>query len=196
MGSEQIIIRVFGEPRPFPKKETGKHGIPFDQDYRTKKCPVTGKLIKYDKGYKRRWMTLVTNTVLNHMAKHRLRPFPKNHPVAMSCLFFITKAPSCKLELPSQAPDFDNFAYAIWNAIKRSPSKKIGRIRVPGRYPNGVLVYEDDQIIWTLEGNGVLWATEGHPPGVIIRVESVAGRSVEFYRIADQMESGVASEVA
>lgn len=170
-----IQIRVYGEPQPFPKTHTAEIErpgqksllVPVATDYRVRKNPFTGKPEKYDRGYKRRWMKLVTETVDRFMFDQNIQPFPKNHPVAMSCLFFLTKAPSCKLLYPSQIPDEDNLVYAVRNALKRTQSKK-GR---PGRYPKGVLYYEDDQIIWRVGPEGKLWATEKEPPGVLITVQ-------------------------
>jgi len=167
---EQLIrIRVVGEPQPFPKKEVMQFGnrlIPTDRDYRTRKNPHTGKVEKYDRGYKRRWMELCRTTALAVMEAHGKRPFPKNHPVAMGCLFFLTRSPTCKLLTPSQAPDQDNLEYAIRNALKRTPSKR-GR---DGLYPKGVCFYDDDQIVWRALPDGMLWAQSGNPPGVLITI--------------------------
>lgn len=172
---ERIQIRVFGQAQPFPKTHTAKikrPGMdpilrPVDTDYRTRTNPHTGKVEKYDRGYKRKWMTLVTKTVDEYMFEHDLTPFPKNHPIAMGCLFFLTKAPRCKLIYPSQVPDEDNFLYAVRNALKRTPEKK-GK---PGRYPQGVLFYDDDQIVWHVGPEGKVWATNNNPPGVLITVQ-------------------------
>lgn len=172
---ERLQIRVYGEPQPFPKTHTAaieRPGqmarlVPVATDYRTRTNPHTGKKEKYDRGYKRRWMKLVTETVDRYMFDHNFEPFPMNHPIAMSCLFFLTKAPRCKLLYPSQTPDEDNLIYAVRNALKRTPAKK-GK---PGRYPNGVLFYDDDQIIWRVGAEGKVWATEDNSPGVLITVQ-------------------------
>lgn len=170
-----LQIRVYGEPQPFPKKEVGllrrRDGsvqlMPVDRDYRVRKNPVTGKPEKYDRGHKRLWMQFVGDVVAGSIRTRGLTPFPKNHPVAMGCLFFLSKSPSCKLLFPSQDPDYDNLEYAIFNALKRTPSKK----GTPGEYPNGTLFYEDNQIIWRVGPEGKLWATENEPPGVLITVQ-------------------------
>lgn len=169
-----IQIRVFGDPQPFPKKDIGilkRPGmeprlVPVDKDYRTQTDPLTRKVKKYDKGYKRAWMAHVAETVDKYMFDNNLKPFPKNHPVAMGLLFYLPKSKSCKLEFPSQAPDLDNLDYAVWNALKRTPKKK-GR---DGKYPNGILFYDDDQIITRLAPSGKNWASENDPPGVLISV--------------------------
>lgn len=165
-------IRVYGEPQPFPKKDVamvGKRMIPVDKDYRTRKNPITGKTEKYDRGYKRRWMEKVTRTVWSWMDKRGMEPYRPNHPIALGCLFFLTQPPSNRLQVPSQDPDLDNFEYAIWNALKRTPKKK-GR---DGAYPNGVLFYDDNQIISRVLPCAKLWATSECPPGVLITVVDV-----------------------
>ena len=172
---EPLQIRVYGEPQPFPKKEAVASGdykrtgriIFAAKDYRVRKNPVTGKPEKYDRGYKRRWMDQVARSVAGVLWDHNLTPFPKNHPVAMGCLFFLSKVPSCKLLLPSQDPDYDNLEYAVWNALKRTPAKK-GK---PGKHPNGILFYEDNQVVWRLQPSGKLWATQDIFPGVLITVQ-------------------------
>ena len=164
-----LKIRVYGEPQPVPKKHVAKVGnrlIPVDTDFQTRKNPVTGKIEKYNHGYKKRWQDHVRKTVLAFMAREALDPYPKNHPIALGTLFFITRAATNKLPFPSQAPDFDNYAYAIWNCLKRTPAKR-GR---PGRYSDGILFYDDDQIVWHLEPSGKLWATDDEPAGVLISV--------------------------
>jgi len=130
--------------------------------------PITRKVEKYDKGYKKRWVRFVQAGVLEFMRSRGLRPFPKNHPIAMGVLVFMPKAKSNKLLMPSISPDLDNMKYPIPNALKRTTKKK-GR---PGPYPDGILFYEDDQIVWTLQPDGMLWATESCPPGVLITVQS------------------------
>lgn len=114
------------------------------------------------------------------MEKFSLKPFPKNHPLGIGCLFFVKKAESNKLTFPSQTPDLDNFEYAIANALKRTP-KKNGR---DGKYPNGVLYYDDDQLIWRISPSGMLWATDEHPAGLILRIR-------DGYEIKDSIESEV-----
>jgi len=170
-----LQIRVYGEPQPFPKKEAVASGdykrtgriIFAAKDYRVRTNPVTGKPEKYDRGYKRRWMDQIARTVSDVLWDNQIMPFPKNHPVAMGCLFFLSKSPSCKLLLPSQDPDYDNLEYAIWNALKRTSAKK-GK---PGKHPDGILFYEDNQVVWRLQPSGKLWATENEPPGVLITVQ-------------------------
>jgi hypothetical protein len=58
--------------------------------------------------------------------------------------------------------------YAIRNALKRTKVKK-GK---PGPYPDGVLFWDDDQVVWRAGSEGMVWATEQHPPGVLITVQS------------------------
>ena len=170
---ELIRIRVLGEPQPFPKKDVamvGKRLVPVDHDYRERTNPHTRKIEKYDRGYKRRWMELCRTTALAVMRAQGRQPFPKNHPVAMGCLFFLTRAKSCKLPFPSQAPDQDNLEYAIRNALKRTPRHK-GR---DGPYPKGICFYDDDQIVWRALPDGMLWARPGNPPGVLITIYDFA----------------------
>lgn len=182
---DPIQIFVPGEPQPFPKTHTAiieRPGqkprlVPVATDYRTRTNPYTHKVEKYDRGYKAAWMKTVTQVVNRYMVDRDLNPFPKNHPVAMGCLFFLTKSPSCKLEFPSQDPDEDNLLYAIRNALKRTQKKKGGH----GKYPDGVLFYEDNQIVWILEPQGKIWATSAHPPGLIITVQNALSPRVRCY---------------
>lgn len=168
----KLTIRVYGEPRPFPKKKIGfRHDeerglVPtmINDDARMRRDPVTGKIHKCDRGYKKRWLKQVARSVSACMAMKHLDPFPKNHPIAIGCLFFVTKSKSCQLTYPSQAPDLDNFEYGIWNILKRTAR---------GPHPEGILFYEDDQIVWRLAPSGLLWADYNRPPGVIITVQSV-----------------------
>lgn len=170
-----LQIRVYGEPQPFPKKEAVASGdykrtgriIFAAKDYRVRINPVTGKKEKYDHGHKRRWMDQVARSVAGDLWDRQLTPFPKNHPVAMGCLFFLSKAPACKLLFPSQDPDYDNLEYAIFNALKRTPAKK-GK---SGKHPNGILFYEDNQVVWRLQPSGKLWTTQDISPGVLITVQ-------------------------
>ena len=168
-----IQIWVPGEPRVYPKLSAmpvmNKRGqiikmrnVPID--WRTRKNPITGRVEKYDKGYKRRWMNEVARAVKYQMTKNGIKPFEAKHPLALGLLFFITKAPSCKLEFPSQDPDYDNFCYAIWNTL--SASKKQA----------AVLWYDDNQIIFPLWPAGLLWATEDDPPGVLITCQCIHRR--------------------
>ncbi len=172
---EPTKIRVYGTPEPFPKKEMAViHGKPrmIARDYRTRKDPLgridpkTGKarIQKYDRGYKRRWMDHIVKTVLAYMARTSMDQFTKEYSLAMGCIFYIKKAKSCKLIFPRQKPDLDNYIYAIWNALGNTRNKT-----GPGKYPEGVLYYDDSQIVWKLP-EGEVWATEQEPPGVLISV--------------------------
>jgi Holliday junction resolvase RusA-like endonuclease len=170
-----VEFQVFGTPEPFPKKDVGIQTrgrgkprlVPVDKDYRTRKNPDTKKIEKFDHGYKRDWMRKVRQKVANLMQLYSLRPFPKNHPVAMGCLFFLKQADSNKLWLPSQDPDYDNLLYAIMNALKREPNKR--GVRNPR--PDGTLMYEDNQVVWQLSPSGMLWSTRDRQPGVVITVQ-------------------------
>lgn len=168
-------IRVYGTPEPFPKKELVVfNGVPrmIDRDYRTRKDPLgridpkTGKvkIEKYDRGYKRRWMDHIVQTTLAFMAKSAMDQFTEDYSLALGCIFYIKKAKSCKLWIPRQKPDLDNFVYAIWNALGNTRTKK-----KLGKYPEGVLYYDDSQIVWRL-AEGEVWATEQERPGVLISV--------------------------
>jgi len=189
-------IWVPGIPAPYPKKDVGIIGyggkcracgkpktqrlLPVDKDYRTRKDPITGKTQKWDKGYKRRWMALVKSTVSSYMSRHCLDPFPAKHPVAMGTLFFMPQAKGNKLPYPSQKPDLDNLRYSIWNALgKDSKSKK----RADGiMIDNGTLYYDDSQIVWTLSPDGMLWASDRFPSGVLITAcsaDRVSDRIIE-----------------
>lgn len=165
---EPTRIRVYGPPQVYPKKELGVVNgkpMPIDRDYRTRKNPITGNTDKYDKGYKRRWMDHVAKTVLAFMARTSMDPYAANHPIAMGCLFYMPKTKACKLSMPSQKPDLDNMAYAVWNALGNTQTKK-----KLGKYPEGVLYYDDNQIVWQLQPSGMVWATEQEPLGVLISV--------------------------
>ena len=180
---DRRIHRVWvpGEPQPAPKKDVAKitdrdgkeRLVPIDHDYRTKQDPSgaidpkTGKvrIIKYDRGYKGRWVKHVTSTVQLYMIRNRLDPYPQSHPIAMGSLFFVPQAKGNGKIFPSQPPDQDNFEYAVRNALKRTPAKKRG---MESTNPTGVLYYEDDQPVWRLLPDGKLWASEANPPGVLI----------------------------
>lgn len=189
----KVQIRVYGEPQPAPKKDlclSGKVPRVMNLDYRTKTDPITGQKIKYLHGYKRRWLEHVRRSVLVFMAKHSLSPYPKREPIAIGCLFFLTQVDSNTKIFPAQPPDEDNFDYAIKNALKRTPKKK-GQ---PGPFPNGVLYYDDDQIVWRLQPAGKLWATEENPPGVLITVAKLTDiheelREYDPYRKCGKQES-------
>ena len=174
---ERVInVRIYGVPESFPKKDiaivNGKRRL-IDKDYRTRKDPVTKKVTKYDRGYKARWARLVRSTVMLKMKVHGIEPFPKNHPIGLGCVFWLPKADSCKLEYPSQDPDLDNFSYSVWNALKRTPSKKVrGRV-VQGDHPKGILYWDDNQIVLRLP-ELKLWADEFNQPGVFISCVDLA----------------------
>ena len=169
-----IIFRVYGEPQPFPKKEIvprfGKGRIivgytMMARDYRTRTNPVTHKIEKYDRGYLARWKSHVQNMAKNWMEKNGATMFPRNYPVAIGTVFFITRSTSCKLDLPSQKPDWDNFEYAIRNAL------------------SGICYYDDNQPTWRLYPDGALWADNDNPPGVLIQIR-------DAYTIMDQIDAG------
>jgi len=163
-------IRVVGDPQPFPKKimsTRGKHSMLIDMDWRTRKVPGKIKPQRYDEGYKRQWMAHVARSVTQFMFDHNLEPFPRNHPVAIGTLFFMPKSKVCKLEFPSQKPDWDNMDYAINNALGNSRKKQ-----VLGLYPDGVLFWDDNQPVWRIEPDGMVWANEFNPPGVLISCQS------------------------
>ncbi len=173
-------IRVVGEPCPFPNKimvtrdkkgRTLKFPRMVDNDYRTRTNKITGDTEKWDKGYKRKWMDHVALSVDSFLFYNNLEPFPRNHPVAFGYFFFITKSKSCKLEFPSQDPDYDNLEYAINNALKTTAKTKKG-VKMPGKYPDGALFYDDNQPVWRIEPDGMVWATEQDPPGVLISCQS------------------------
>jgi hypothetical protein len=168
-------IRIYGEPQPFPKKETAivqtKHGkprlIPVDRDYRTRTDPETGRKVKYDRGHKRAWMDHVAKSVLAYMAEKGLDEFPQHHPVAIGTLFFVTQANGNKLPLPAQKPDEDNLDYAIKNALSAQKDR-------PGLY------HDDCQVVMRLMPSGMIWATKEEPPGVLITF-------ADFYDVHDQL---------
>ena len=165
-------VRIFGTPQPVAKDEMvvcksrdGRYTLHLiKRDYRVRTCKITGQKLKYDRGHKQAWMNLIRLDVWRYLENLKLRPFPKNHPVAWGTIFFLPKAKSNKLIVPSQPPDDDNFDYAVRNALKRTPAKR-GR---PGPYPDGTLYYEDDQITWRPWPGGLIWATDEHPPGLLI----------------------------
>lgn len=164
---EPTKIRVYGPPQVFPKKTINAKGrIPIlvDTDRRSRTNPYTKEIEYFDRGYKRRWMDHVRNTVLAFMARTSMDQFPAKHAIAMGCIFYVPKAATNKLWIPAQAPDLDNYAYAIWNALGNTKTNK-----TQGKYPEGVLYYDDSQIVWRLP-EGMVWATEQEPPGVLISV--------------------------
>lgn len=174
-----MMIRVFGEPRPWPKKLTGfrKMGdrtvpVPYTDDFRTRMVinPATGtkKKQRYDIGYKMRWFNHVRDCVRVWMEQNDRQPFDPHHPIALGCLFFVQKPKSSRLVYPTSTPDKDNLRYGIPNVLKRTPDIKAGKI--PGPYPDGVAFYDDSQDIWTANPDGVLWATQSNPPGVLITI--------------------------
>jgi len=107
---------------------------------------------------------LVGQTVEQQMFKQDLYPFPKGHPIAISYVFLRTRPPSNKSRLPVQTPDFDNFTYAVNNALKRPKDRK-GQLNP---HPEGILFYDDNQPICILEPTIVLWAKPSEPPGLIL----------------------------
>lgn len=174
-----MVIRVYGHPQPRPQVKAGtrKMGdrivpVPITDDYRTKTTthPITGRKIvtKFDRGYKMRWFHHVRECVQAWMFDNDREPFDPGHPVALGCLFFLQRAKSSRLVYPTGTPDFDNLKYGVPNVLKRTPDIKRGVI--PGPYPHGVAFYDDDQIIWTAYPDGVLWATQSNPPGVLITI--------------------------
>lgn len=174
-----MMIRIFGDPRPQPKLITGHKQIggrtvsfPLKQDFRKRTVvdPITGdkKMQRYDIGYCQRWFDHVRQNVLIWMEQNGRQPFEHHHPIALGCLFFIRKPKTSKLVYPTGTPDFDNLDYGITNILKRTPDIKRGKI--PGPHPEGVAFYDDDQVIWTANPDGVLWATQSNPPGVLITI--------------------------
>lgn len=173
-----MMIRVFGDPMPWPKKLAGsfmrgKKTIhhTYTDDFRTRRVTQpdgSTKTVQYDRGYKMRWFHHVRDNVLTWMEQNRRQPFAANHPIALGCLFFLRKARTSKFVYPTTTPDFDNLRYGIPNILKRTPDIKAGKI--PGPYPEGVAFYDDDQVIWTANPDGVLWATQSNPPGVLITI--------------------------
>lgn len=190
--TELVRFRVYGEPQPFPKKVMGKIKLPngmtvpmpVSRDFRERTNPHTGKKEKYDRGHKRKWMEFVREEVARQMFERDLEPFPANHPIAVGLLFFLTRSKSCKLLFPSQAPDGDNMDYAVWNALKTTKTKKRG----PGKYPDGVLYYDDCQIVWRLAPSGWLWANKINPPGVLITVQDALVIQDKIMRVAASPE--------
>lgn len=193
LGKDALMrIRVVGEPCPFPNKimvtrdkkgRTLKFPRMVDNDFRTRKNKITGEPEKWDKGYKRKWMDHVAASVEKFFFDNNLEPFPKNHPVAFGYFFFITKSKSCNLEFPSQDPDYDNLEYAINNALKTTAKTK-KKVRILGKHPEGVLFFDDNQPVWRIEPDGMVWANEFNPPGVLISCQSA-------YEYRDQINKWV-----
>lgn len=174
-----MMIRVYGEPRPWPKKlsrppfKRGGKDIyrTFTDDFRTKQVKQPDGSTKrktWDHGYKMRWFGHVRDCVRVWMEQNDRQPFQQHHPIALGCLFFVTKAKSSKLVYPTSTPDKDNLRYGIPNMLKRTPDIKAGKI--PGAYPEGVAFYDDSQDIWTANPDGILWATQSSPLGVLITI--------------------------
>lgn len=195
--SEVIRFRVFGEPREFPKKEIGfnpktQQPVILQRDFQTRKDPFTKKTIRYNKGYKAAWTKEVQRQVLESMRRLKLEPFPRHHPIAMGCLFFLTPSDSNKRPSPTIAPDLDNYEYAVWNALGRS-QKRTDKYK---QYPKGILFYDDSQIVSRLLPCAKLWsnpAVEYARPGLIISVadaspNSIIGRSLMDMRYLEVHE--------
>ena len=102
-----MMIRVYGEPRPWPKKlarsfKRGNKTInkTFNDDFRTKQVKQPDGSIKkktFDRGYKMQWFNHVRDNVLIWMEQNGRQPFERHHPIALGCLFFVTKAKSSQL---------------------------------------------------------------------------------------------------
>lgn len=175
-------IWVPGEPQPFPKKELAPMIVryplndpsqwkavarPIDRDYRTRKNRLTGKTEKFDKGHKRAWMDHVADVAHAWMEQRGWQAYPAGFPVAMGCLFFLTRAESNNTLLPAQVPDEDNLLYAVRNALKSTRPRGKGSNN-PGPYPDGILFRDDDQIVAQVGPVGKRWADDAFPPGVLI----------------------------
>ncbi len=195
--SGDMVIRVYGTARPWPKVQTGykeRKGkivpIPLKKDFRTRTVtdPWTGEKStqRHDRGYKMRWFEHVRENVLIWMREHERQPFERNHPVAIGCLFFVQKPKSSQLPYPTCTPDLDNYRYGIPNMLKRTPDIKRGV--VPGPYPEGVAFYDDDQVIWAASPDGMLWASQANPPGVLITIIDLIQRPdpLEWGRAIDK----------
>lgn len=174
-----MVIRVYGQPESWPKVITGTReagGRTFattvkkDWRERTVTNPITKvkRKQRFDRGYKMRWFYHVRECVQAWMFDNDREPFDPGHPVALGCLFFLQRSKSSRLVYPTGTPDFDNLRYGVPNILKRTPDIKRGVI--PGPYPHGVAFYDDDQVIWTAYPDGVLWATQSNPPGVLITI--------------------------
>lgn len=187
------IFRVYGEPQPFPKKEMSfnprtKRQIVRQRDYQTFKDNLTGRIKKYNFGHKKAWAKLVRREVLRGMRSRSLQPYPQHHAIAIGCLFFMGKAESNKLEFPSIAPDLDNLCYAVWNILGRTNQRQKPE---DGFYPQGVLYYDDSQIVMRLHPEGMFWADPSKPgreAGVVIQVVSM-----ENPKLKEIMERGLAN---
>lgn len=101
--SNAIIIRVNGEPQPFPKKLSSKR---------------SGKIFFRDPdGSKRGWMDEIRRVATEAMKGRQ--EYPKGIPVILRLEFYRTKPDSAKKRLfPTTTPDCDNLAYSVMNSLK------------------------------------------------------------------------------
>ena len=147
-----IKFRVDGEPQPTPKKELNrKTATLYPKDYRTKKDKITGKIIKYDHGYKEKWFQQVKLLAQMFMRKHNIKIIKKGSGgIMFSAFTYITKPKSSKFDDPETKPDNDNYIYRTKNILE------------------GICYENDSQI--TGEFITKDWATEKHQPGVEILI--------------------------
>lgn len=179
------IFRIFGEPQPMPKENASARVDRFgnahislhNRDYRTKKVgeKADGSAIlkRFDTGYMARWQDEVRRQVFQQMAGSA--PFPKGMPLAIGILIIRTKPKSNDTIFPVGPPDIDNFDEAIFNALKAPApqSKKLAAVRA--KWPNGVLFYDDAQIVERLLPSGKIWAVGPVHPGAIIQIRKADG---------------------
>lgn len=180
------FFRVYGEPIQEPKKDIG-HFLGKDKksittllpkDYRTTQGP-DGKPFKWDIGFCQRWKDHVCRTVSALMSRQSLDPYPVHVPLALGLIFYRSKPQDPKSWLPVTAPDRDNYDYAIHNCLKSTKEKNS-----PGKYPEGVLYYDDNQLCAGTPWDMKVYADTTELPGVLISVTNANNVAGEICRLA------------
>ena len=148
-----IKLRVNGDPLPTPKKELNrKTGALYPRDYRTRKHPVTGKIQKYDRGYKERWFQKVKLEVHDYMRKNDISIIMKSESSVMfDAFFYLEKPKSSKYDSHVVKPDLTNLYYRLENVLQ------------------GIAYEDDSQITCVFLTKD--WATKDKPAGVEIHIQ-------------------------
>jgi len=157
MREQLIIVKVVGEPAPWPKKGVR---IVTKRDF----DPQTGSLITshHPQVFKRKakrhsdrwpnWERAVRAQAVEALLTHdHPVPFSKDVPIALGASFFIPRPKSVKRKFPTVIPDYDNYLYAISNLLE------------------GILYEDDAQVVMRLPG-GLFYADIGKNTGAEITV--------------------------
>lgn len=175
---QHFSIRVYGDPVPEPKKVgcmRGNRLVTLKRDWKVRK--VNGERRVVDRGAAEAWRRQVQVDVGSFLSSQGKQPFPMNHPIAIGMLFYLANAKNSRLSVPVKSPDLSNLWYLVENALKRTPARN----GISGPFPEGILYYDDDQIVDICEPTGKRWADAAHPAGVLI---TVCDRKTEFVKRA------------